>query len=145
MTLMACSPSSSPSTRTSVERDVSARDDYPNVWGHWREALDEIDRLREDRDLWMRAEQFILNQNAIIAALDDRLRIEREATLRKATADTLRTIAEWGWVGADCDIGRNELRFLAAEVENGEVSNWWVCPVCQENRCDEGCPLEPLR
>jgi hypothetical protein len=48
---------------------MSARDDYPNPWGHWQEALDEIDRLREDRDLWMRAEQTIIQLLEVVAEL----------------------------------------------------------------------------
>jgi hypothetical protein len=48
---------------------MSARDDYPNPWGHWQEALDEIDRLREDRDLWMRAEQTITQLLEVVAEL----------------------------------------------------------------------------
>jgi|GEM_PF-6513312 len=48
---------------------MSARDDYPNPWGHWQEALDEIDRLREDRDLWMRAEQIIVHLRQLVVEL----------------------------------------------------------------------------
>jgi uncharacterized membrane protein len=48
---------------------MSAREDYPNPWGHWKEALDEIDRLREDRDLWMRAEQTIIRLHELVAEL----------------------------------------------------------------------------
>ena len=48
---------------------MSAREDYPNPWGHWQEALDEIDRLRDDRDLWMRAEQIIVQLREIVAEL----------------------------------------------------------------------------
>jgi hypothetical protein len=59
---------------------MSARDDYPNPWGHWSEALDEIDRLREDRDLWMRAEQTIIQLLAAVAEL----RAENADLQRKA-------------------------------------------------------------
>ena len=48
---------------------MSARDDYPNPWGQWKEALDEIDRLREDRDLWLRAEKTILQLLEVVAEL----------------------------------------------------------------------------
>ena len=48
---------------------MSARDDYPNPWGHWQEALDEIDQLREDRDLWLRAEQIIIQLHQLVAEL----------------------------------------------------------------------------
>ena len=48
---------------------MSARHDYPNPWGHWQEALDEIDRLREDRDLWMRAEQIIVQLRQLVVEL----------------------------------------------------------------------------
>jgi hypothetical protein len=48
---------------------MSAREDYPNPWGHWKEALDEIDRLREDRDLWMRAEKTIIRLHEVVAEL----------------------------------------------------------------------------
>jgi hypothetical protein len=48
---------------------MSARDDYPNPWGQWKEALDEIDRLREDRDLWLRAEQAIIELHEVVAEL----------------------------------------------------------------------------
>jgi hypothetical protein len=48
---------------------MSARDDYPNPWGHWKEALDEIDQLRLDRDLWMRAEKTIVRLHELVAEL----------------------------------------------------------------------------
>ncbi|HVE18907.1 MAG TPA: hypothetical protein VNB52_07470 [Ilumatobacteraceae bacterium] len=48
---------------------MSAREDYPNPWGHWKEALDEIDQLREDRDLWLRAEKTILQLLEVVAEL----------------------------------------------------------------------------
>jgi hypothetical protein len=48
---------------------MSAREDYPNPWGHWKEALDEIDRLRADRDLWMRAEKTIIQLLEVVAEL----------------------------------------------------------------------------
>jgi|KBSMisStaDraftv2_1062788.scaffolds.fasta_scaffold3799594_1 hypothetical protein len=48
---------------------MSARDDYPNPWGHWQEALDEIDRLREDRDLWIRAERIIIQLRQLVVEL----------------------------------------------------------------------------
>ena len=48
---------------------MSARDDYPNPWGQWKEALDEIDRLREDRDLWLRAEKTIIQLLEVVAEL----------------------------------------------------------------------------
>ena len=48
---------------------MSAREDYPNPWGHWKEALDEIDQLREDRDLWLRAEKTIIRLHEVVAEL----------------------------------------------------------------------------
>lgn len=61
---------------------MSAREDYPNPWGHWKEALDEIDQLRLDRDLWMRAEKTIVRLHELVAEL------------RAENADLHRTIRE---------------------------------------------------
>jgi hypothetical protein len=66
---------------------MSARDDYPNPWGHWQEALDEIDQLREDRDLWMRAEQIIIQLHQLVAELRaDNEDLERMVRALRAVA-----------------------------------------------------------
>lgn len=57
----------------------------------------------------------------------------------KATAATFRQVSLWGQVGAD------ELREVAEQVEYGDVDNWLACPACEEIECDADCPLLPVR
>lgn len=41
---------------------------------------------------------------------------------------------------------RAALNELAAEVERSDAESLaWACPVCEETRCDEGCPLADVR
>lgn len=74
----------------------------------------------------------------------DRLRTG-EVVLRRAVVATFHTIAEWGSVGVDGSVSRDDMREIAAQVETGKVEDWGMCPVCQEAECDDGCPLQPLR
>jgi hypothetical protein len=59
--------------------------------------------------------------------------------LRVTVASTLRQLADWG----SEDRQAVELRQLADRVEVDDLN--MCCPMCQEVRCDTGCPLEPMR
>lgn len=64
----------------------------------------------------------------------------------KATAATLRAVAGWGleWPPGGHAAARDELCQIASAVE-GLDDDDVCCPVCEEVRCDEGCPLEGIR
>lgn len=59
--------------------------------------------------------------------------------LRITVANTLRQLASWG----SEDREAAELTKLADQVEVDDLA--MCCPMCQEVRCDTGCPLEPMR
>jgi hypothetical protein len=65
---------------------------------------------------------------------------EINEAIRKATVDTLRTIA--CWLTEDDE---RMLRRVAEAVEHQPPADWLSCPVCEEIECDGGCPLGPLR
>lgn len=58
---------------------------------------------------------------------------------QKIVADTLRTASEWIKDEGD----RILLVEAAAEVAGNDLS--WLCPMCQEVLCDDGCPLSEAR
>lgn len=58
---------------------------------------------------------------------------------RAIIAATLREVAQW-YPDA---LSPAELEEVACEVERDEGYSW--CPVCEEDPCDAGCPLEPFR
>ncbi len=65
--------------------------------------------------------------------------IEPEAVelIRATTAKTLRAVASWG------QVPQEDIYAVAKQVEAGWLG--MCCPVCEETRCDEGCPLAPVR
>jgi len=58
------------------------------------------------------------------------------------TVRMLRTVATWGGL-----VPPEELSALAdaIEKEDPEGLAGWCCLVCEEVKCDEGCPLEFVR
>lgn len=58
---------------------------------------------------------------------------------RNIVAATLRELAQWNH---EC-LTPDELETVADVVERDD--GYLSCPVCQEQPCDEGCPLEPFR
>lgn len=67
---------------------------------------------------------------------------------RVTIAATLRFLAS-GWIrNADDPSSEDDRRWLretADQIEHTTPEDWWCCPLCEETRCDEGCPLAPLR
>lgn len=59
----------------------------------------------------------------------------------RIVAATLRQLAEW----PDEERTPEVLRDLAIEVENHDYADSWVCPMCEEVECDDGCPLAGAR
>lgn len=62
---------------------------------------------------------------------------DHRASVLATTAATLRQVAFWG------DAPPENYIAAAEQVESGYIED--CCPVCEEVRCDEGCPLEHLR
>lgn len=57
--------------------------------------------------------------------------------------DTLRFLAS-GLPFLDED-DRRWLADVAEQMEHQDPAEATCCPLCEEVRCDDGCPLEPLR
>lgn len=54
----------------------------------------------------------------------------------------LRFLAE-GWISGEDD--RRWLVEVADMAERTPPREWWVCPLCAEVACDDGCPFESVR
>lgn len=63
---------------------------------------------------------------------------EVNAAITQATIRTLRIAAEWG--GA---LTTETCLEVAGQVEAGHLDE--CCPVCEEVRCDDHCPLAEVR
>ena len=61
-------------------------------------------------------------------------------TTEQTITRTLRTVSEWLTNEGD----KIMLLEVAANVESSTDMSW-VCPVCEEIVCDDGCPLEEVR